>query len=683
MKRAGLGIAVAILSALVLAASASAATITVSSNLDDGTGCTLREAIESANDEMPVGGCTAGSGGDTIQFASSVTGEIVLGASGPLVIDGMGSLEIQGPGVSTLAIDGNGATGVFEVDDDEDAAITGLTIKEGLAGQGGGIYNEGDLTLERVTVTDNSAVGQDLTVGPTTFAVVQGGGVFNATGSSLTVAESTISDNLVQVTAANGTVFNTAIGQGGGIFAGSGSALSVRRSTIEGNSVTASATGTGASDSAHGAGVYALTTTGSTISLSTIHGNAGSTVSFPGGASGGGVFGDSGLSLTSDTVTGNLSLGPGSNLFSSTTMPGMTIQNTIVADPEPTSTNCNSQIDSLGHNVTAHTVADASCDYTPASGDIQLVGPAPLLALGDYGGPTQTRPPAPPTLLTDPTAIDKGVAASQATDQRGLTRTVQFNVTDGVGGDGTDIGAVEIQAAQPLATNPASPGHLEQALITGSGDLAAFVRAYANADCSAPHFNENLASVFASPGFLAPPTLPDSLNMYSARTVHGAALSSCSTTPLTYIRRPDAPTLDSVSPPSGSNDNTPTFFGTAPAGTMVNIYTEPEALGGCLGTPAGSGTEAEFSGTGIEISTPIPDNSSTRFYAEVVGTHASSLCSGALTYDEVTPPSPPGPTTPASTTPPATTTVTTTTKKKCKKGRKLKRGKCVKKKRKK
>lgn len=52
-----------------------ASTITVTSATDDGTGCTLREAIQSSNGDSAVGGCAAGTGpGDTIAFAIAGAG---------------------------------------------------------------------------------------------------------------------------------------------------------------------------------------------------------------------------------------------------------------------------------------------------------------------------------------------------------------------------------------------------------------------------------------------------------------------------------------------------------------------------------------------------------------------------------------------------------------------------------
>src|SRR4051812_12120716 len=72
---------VAAAASLAMAASASAATITVDSGADDnGTGCTLREALDNANTDTDGGpnGCASGSGDDTIAFAGPVIGTIPL-----------------------------------------------------------------------------------------------------------------------------------------------------------------------------------------------------------------------------------------------------------------------------------------------------------------------------------------------------------------------------------------------------------------------------------------------------------------------------------------------------------------------------------------------------------------------------------------------------------------------------
>jgi hypothetical protein len=101
---------------------------------------------------------------------------------------------------------------------------------------------------------------------------------------------------------------------------------------------------------------------------------------------------------------------------------------------------------------------DSPVSQTP--GGSSLIGVDPQLApLGDNGGSTQTQLPA----NTSP-VIDKGNAPARLLDdQRGHARTVDGGgVSNASGGDGTDIGAVEIDnPAGPVVfvpNTPAAPG---------------------------------------------------------------------------------------------------------------------------------------------------------------------------------------------------------------------------------
>ena len=96
---------------------------------------------------------------------------------------------------------------------------------------------------------------------------------------------------------------------------------------------------------------------------------------------------------------------------------------------------------------------------TPLSAD-PLLGP-----LQDNGGPTQTMAPA----ATGP-AIDAGVASGAATDQRGQARTQDFaGLPNPSGGDGTDIGAVELQKACATQALLSEPCHALRISLAGSG----------------------------------------------------------------------------------------------------------------------------------------------------------------------------------------------------------------------
>ena len=116
----------------------------VTSSADSGPG-SLRAAVLSAPS------------GSTIQFASSVH-DITL-TSGQ--IDIATNLDIKGPGASSLSINGNHASRVFDISNNAIVAIDQLTITSGqtVADNGGGILIEAGATLnlDHVVMTNNQA----------------------------------------------------------------------------------------------------------------------------------------------------------------------------------------------------------------------------------------------------------------------------------------------------------------------------------------------------------------------------------------------------------------------------------------------------------------------------------------------------------------------------------------------
>ena len=88
----------------------------------------------------------------------------------------------------------------------------------------------------------------------------------------------------------------------------------------------------------------------------------------------------------------------------------------------------------------------SSCGFpTENSNKDSLLGP-----LADNGGPTLTH-----ALLEGSPAIDQGNSFGESTDQRGLPRPSDFaSIPDASGGDGSDIGAFELQLPAPDTTPP-------------------------------------------------------------------------------------------------------------------------------------------------------------------------------------------------------------------------------------
>jgi hypothetical protein len=141
--------------------------------------------------------------GSTIQFG--VTGAINLGSG--LTISS--NLTITGPGASSVAVKGGGSSSnfsVFTVNSGVTASISGLTISNGNAPNGGGVYNAGSLTLTNDTLSGNSAK-------------YNGGGVYNGNGTA-TLTDDTLSGNSAQC--------------GGGVY-NSGTAM-LTNDTLSGNS---------------------------------------------------------------------------------------------------------------------------------------------------------------------------------------------------------------------------------------------------------------------------------------------------------------------------------------------------------------------------------------------------------------------------------------------------------------
>jgi hypothetical protein len=144
--------------------------------------------------------------GDTINFAATVTSPIVL-THGALTITR--NLDIEGPGPQSLTIDGNNRSSVFETSSSVTATIAGLTIEDGKARDGAGIDIGFDatLTVKNCNIANNSATGP-------------GGGIRN--DGTLTLIDSTVSGN--------------SAGSGGGIY--DRNRMTVTNSTFWGNSAT-------------------------------------------------------------------------------------------------------------------------------------------------------------------------------------------------------------------------------------------------------------------------------------------------------------------------------------------------------------------------------------------------------------------------------------------------------------
>jgi hypothetical protein len=420
-----LGLLAVIVGCLPVAAAA-AASLTVTSIADSGAG-SLRAAILASNDFAVA---------DTITITAA--GTIELETALPPIGD---DVTITGPGAGSLTVTRKGSAPPFSVFEIQGATatISGITVSGGVAVTGAGILNgSGDLTLIRVKVTGNEALRDG-------GGLAGGGGIFS--NGTLTLRESIVSGNSA---IARGGAENVAAGGGieteGNLF--------VERSTVSENRVEALAEG-GAKAEALGGGLAIASGAGATIvEESTISGNlvraADATVVTI--ARGGGI-GSGTLTLAGSTIAGNSAELDGAGASTSSVSGdnlavfGASItRNSLVALPQGEGENCSDPIVSSGFNLDE----DGSCGFAKGS---DLVGFAAGLdpVLRDNGGPTPTH-----ALLPGSIAIDRGSSFGATTDQRGLPRPSDFpEISDKEGGDGSDIGAFELQV--PAAAGGGGP----------------------------------------------------------------------------------------------------------------------------------------------------------------------------------------------------------------------------------
>jgi hypothetical protein len=441
--------------ALALAAGgAHAASITVTDGGDPGTAgtCTLRQAIVSANADSAQGTCTAGSGADTITFASGLANSTIALQYGQLLINS--SVTISGSGQTIVA---GGNSRVMEISNANTVAsvtVSNLTLTGGnYSGPGAGLaikYGAPVAPLSRPqggalapTATGPNVTLNQVTIGNNTSNVKAGG--LYISNATVAINQSSISGNTLNASGNYGA---------GGVYIANGSAVTITDSTISGNRASGS-------HAFLSGGIYvyksALVMTNSTVTSNSANG----TNDLAGGIS----LANSSAGIYNSTVTGNTTTGSnvsaGGILVGAEASASLNIFNSILANNTGTQAN----MGVFNSNVVAQSNLMGTALSGAFAGNGNVFSDAPGLgALADNGGPTLTMLPQPgsPALGAGNAAL---IPAGVTTDQRGVgyARIVNGSL---------DIGSVEAAAA-PAAATP-TPALSRWALLAFGGLLALF-----------------------------------------------------------------------------------------------------------------------------------------------------------------------------------------------------------------
>jgi hypothetical protein len=411
----------AVVAALAPTAAAHAATTTYNvTNLNDSGPGSLRQAMTDAN-------AAGGTATDDIVFASSLSGTVHLQSHLPGLSVPM---DIQGPGARKVALDASAIgssnnPAIYAAG--EALTISGLSMNNAIharfRSRGGFVYTyRSSLTLVDDSFSGNrawygGAVGSEygtVNISGSTFehnhATGYGGGALGLYGVTASVYDSTIVSN-----AATGRYGS---GLGGGIAVGGhGENAKIVGSTITGNVAEYGGGGTGTAG--YGGGVAVNYYGSAAVENSVVAGNTATGnphASSP--LSRRDVFVNTRYSGTSATASFSL-------IQNDATQPGLTV------------------------------------DSSDITGKAAGLGP-----VQDNGGPTDTELPA----ASSP-VVDAGKAFGLKSDQRGLARTVSYpGKTAPAGGDGTDMGAAELQLPPVVSgLSPASGAAGTSVTISGTG----------------------------------------------------------------------------------------------------------------------------------------------------------------------------------------------------------------------
>lgn len=660
-------------------------THTVGNTADSGAG-SLRQAIAEAES------------GDTITFAPSLAGQTITLTSAELLLGK--DLTIDGSTLaSPITISGANSLRVFSVAPDTAVTLSGLRIVDGnSADDGGGIRNQGTLTVTHCDLSGNSAqygggiynLGGVLSVMDSTLtdntAAASGGGILG--GNALTVTRCILSGNSAQAgggiyglgtqTVTDSTLSDNVATLGGGIYNQEGT-LTVTHSVLSGNVASPDGFGGGILNSAgiltvtdstfagnsagEGGGIYTagpvlFGASNTTVMNSTFSGN---TAVIGGGISGeSAMFGLNTITVANSTFYGNsatqaggiANYGPTANLivlevtnstFSSNSGGGaagidnqgiLHLRNTILAN----ATGGGADLRTTTALATNAANLIETCEFLPDGCGITLANVPDMGPLADHGGPTLTL-----ALGPDSPALNAGDSAlCTPTDQRGVPRPQ---------GAGCDIGAYE--ASLPAAvTGPAASVTVAEATLEGTVTALDFE--------ATASFDYGLTTAYGSTAAASPGTVPVGWSEPVSATLSGLLPNT------TYHYRVVA--VNDAGTASGEDRTftTAKLPPTASTGSATDVTASSATLHGTVNARNDAttvtfeyGTDADYGLGVVEVPSPVTGladtavsamltglQPNTTYHYRVVAVNGAGTVSGegrTFTTEEA-PPEPPDPT---------------------------------------
>ena len=419
--------------------------------LQDNGGPTKTQALLSGSRAIDKGD-SGGSVADQRGFTRPVDTPLITNSG-----DGsdVGAYEVQADQLAgcseiNLVVDNLSDSGARSLRSVITSACSGSTITFSPNARGAITLTSGELVLDKILTINGPganllSVQRSTAAGTPNFRIFHIPGNVRAAISGLTIANGNlpgslgagISNDNGTLTLANVTISGNTADVGAGLY--TARAATITSSTISGNTASGNLAGTG------GAGIY----NGGTLALnnSTISGNVAQATG--GGDRGGGILNNLGtVTIIDSTIAGNTADAGGGCM--NTNNGTMRSRNTIIAlNTSPSGPDFNGTLVSMGFTLlgtNAQTsIMQTGYDQigTPAAMVDPLLGP-----LQDNGGPTFTR-----ALRTGSPAIDKG-GANSPMDQRGFPRPYDDpNIINPIPGDGSDIGAFEVQAPPTTLAN--------------------------------------------------------------------------------------------------------------------------------------------------------------------------------------------------------------------------------------